>query len=120
MLPWSACLSPSVIFARSSLLAFLSLVVIFLPGAMLRTSGGTMRTTGLVETGSIAVPAGALLGVPAKTGAGRFNFNGTKFVPLWARRFHASRTHGMSRKDANLIFTEYFCRLFRLTCEWPG
>src|SRR5579884_1813091 len=78
-----ASLLPSVIFAKSMALTVLSLQVIFLPGAMLRTSLGTIKGGGgLTGRGSTSMPAGASLGVPVKTGDGNFNLSGTKSLDL--------------------------------------
>src|SRR5882724_1959972 len=73
-----ASLSPSVILARASAVAFLSLQVILALGAMFLRPGGTiMGGRGLSESGSTYALSWMSLGVPLNAGAGSLITRGT-------------------------------------------
>src|SRR5260370_33549817 len=73
-------LSPSVIFASISAVAFLSLRLIFAPDAMFFKPGGTiMGGRGLSESGSTYELIWTSLGVPLKAGEGSLRVRGTRF-----------------------------------------
>ena len=83
---------PFVSETAAGSLAFLSLLVIFFPGAMFRASRGICKGgPGLSGMISAVLSGGAALGVPAKTGAGSFNTNGTQSVALVFSASSASR-----------------------------
>src|SRR5579864_6188309 len=82
MLSSEASLSPSVILARASEGAFLSLHVILAVGAMFLSPGGTISGgRGLSESGSTYELSWMSLGVPLKAGAGSLMMRGTRPEP---------------------------------------
>src|ERR1051326_678121 len=78
MLSSEASLSPSVILARESAVAFLSLLVILASLARFLSPAGTIiGGRGLSESGSTKELNWISLGVPLKAGAGSLMFSGT-------------------------------------------